>query len=84
MALHEADLAWAQKKCLDALHDSREAVRAAGIAGLGHLARLHHALISPAITVELKKFRGNPKLSGIAEDALDDILMFASSQTRTS
>jgi hypothetical protein len=84
MALHEADFAWAERKCLDALHDSRETVRAAAVIGLGHLARIHRAPIDPGIVEELKKLQAHPKLAGLAEDALDDILMFASSQAPTN
>jgi len=84
MTLHEPDLRWAERKCLDALHDGRLEVRAAAITGLGHLARIHHALIDPAIVEELKKLRKDPMLGGIAEDTLEDITTFASSQTRAN
>ena len=82
MALHEPDLAWAEQACLLALQDSRQEVKAAAIAGLGHLARIHGALSDPAVIEELRKLTHDPKLSGIAEDALDDIQIFASSHTR--
>ena len=84
MALHEPDLAWAETKCLAALRDSRPEVKAAAITALGHLARIHHALIHPAVVDELRSLQDDPRFAGLAEDALDDVSMFASSQTRAS
>jgi hypothetical protein len=84
MALHESDLAWAETECLAALHDSRPEVKAAAITALGHLARIHHTLVHPAVIDELKSLQLDPKFSGIAEDALEDVSMFASSHTRAN
>lgn len=82
MAVHEPDLAWAESECLAALHDRRPEVTAAAITALGHLARIHHALIHPAIVEELRSLQTDPRFAGLAEDALDDISMFASSPAR--
>jgi len=84
MALHEPDAAWAERKCLGELNDDRDDVRAAAVVGLGHLARIHHTLLDPRVLEELRKLQQDPRLGGVAEDALEDILTFTSSQARTS
>jgi hypothetical protein len=84
MALHESDFAWAESECLAALHDSRPEVKAAAITALGHLARIHHALIHPTVVAELRSLQNDPRFAGIAEDALDDVSTFASSPARTN
>jgi hypothetical protein len=65
------------------MKDDRDDVRAAAIVGLGHLAPIHHTLLDPRILDELRKLQRDPKLGGVAEDALEDILTFASPQART-
>jgi hypothetical protein len=84
MALHEPDAAWAEKKCKEELQDDRDDVRAAAITCLGHIARIHHTLFDATIVEELRKLQGHPKLGGIVEDALDDILTFASAPARSN
>jgi hypothetical protein len=83
MALNEPDAAWAERKCKEELGDGRDDVRGAAITCLGHLARIHHTLFDATIVDELRKLQGNPKLGGIVEDALDDILAFASVPARS-
>ena len=56
MALNDPDWHWAEQKCIAALHDDRDELRAAAITSLGHLARIHHA-----ITNELVVLTQNPK-----------------------
>ena len=76
MALNESDQPWAEEKLLSALHDRREEVQAAAITSIGHLARIHRSLKNPVIVRELTKLREDPKLGSLAEDALEDILIF--------
>ena len=78
-ALHDSDPLWVERKCLGALHDSREEVRAAAITSRGHVARIHHAVTSEVVIPQLLRLKDDPQLGGLAEDALDDILMFTSS-----
>jgi len=79
MAMSETDWRWAEGKCLLALSDWRDEVKAAAITSLGHLARIHHTLSLEIVVPQLQKMKGDPKLGGIVEDALEDILMFTSS-----
>jgi hypothetical protein len=83
MAMNETNWRWAQEKCLWALHDWRDEVKAAAITSLGHLARIHHTLSLEIVVPELQKMKGDPKLGGIVEDALEDILMFTSSRAHS-
>ncbi len=78
MALNDPDWQWAEQRCLAALHDRREDVRRAAITSFGHLARLHHCLTLQSVIPELRKLKNDPRLGGIAEDALEDILLFTS------
>jgi hypothetical protein len=82
MSLHETDEAWAETVCANALRDRRSEVVAAAITGLGHLARIHRVLSNPAIVDELRNLQRDSRFSGKAEDALEDISMFASAATR--
>lgn len=84
MSLHEPDFEWAQQNCLLALADPRPEVRAAAITAAGHLARIHRAPLDSAIVEELRKLHLDSRFSGLAEDALDDIQMFAPSPTGAS
>ena len=84
MALHERNLDFAERLCLDALEDRRPEVKTAAIQSLGHLARIHHALANAAVVDHLKKLQQDPAWSGLAEDALDDILTFVPSQSRAN
>ena len=78
MALHESDWLWAEGKCLAALHDERIAIQAAAVTGLGHVSRLHRKMTKEIVLPELEKLKDDPELGGVAEDALNDILIFAS------
>lgn len=81
MALNDPNWAWAEKKCLAALHDGRAPVRAAAVTGLGHLARIHRKVTKEAVIPELQKLKGHPELGGLAEDALEDILIFTAASS---
>jgi hypothetical protein len=78
MALHEADWRWAERKCVAVLHDERAAVRAAAVTGLGHVARVHQKVTREIVVPELERLKGDPEFRTLAEDALEDILIFAS------
>ena len=84
MALNDPNWAWAENKCLAALHDERGPVRAAAVTSLGHLARIHHKVTKETVVTELQKLKGDPELRGLAEDALEDILIFTSPSSSSS
>lgn len=77
MALHETDLLWAEQKCLSALNDASNVVKSAAVTALGHLARIHGNITREIVVPKLKHLKEDPILRGVAEDALDDIAMFA-------
>ncbi len=76
VALHEPDRRWAEQKCLQGLRDHRAEVRAAATVGLGHIARIHRQMTTAVVLPQLKALRSDPLLGGVADDALDDILIF--------
>ena len=75
-ALHDPDWAWAEQQCLAALNDKRHDVRAVAATGLGHIARIHGKSTLSVVIPALEALRSNQALCGIAEDAIEDILMF--------
>ena len=70
------DRVWVESLLLSALSDQRLEVQKAALLGLGHLARIHHALDLERIIPILRKYAAHASLGGVAEDALDDIAMF--------
>ena len=76
MALNESDWLWAEKKCFAAIHDERQDVRAAATTALGHIARRHKRLTLDVVVPALKALHDDPQLGGLADDALEDILLF--------
>ena len=83
MAMHDSDHVWAERKCLSALMDQREEVRAAAITALGHLARIHRELSKEIVVPALEKIKQNDsRLAGFAEDALEDIAIFTQKSRR--
>lgn len=75
VALHESDRLWAEQVCMKALQDQRRDVVAAAIISIGHIARLHRQVGSEVVPA-LRDLSKDPKLAGLVEDALDDILTF--------
>jgi hypothetical protein len=55
-------------------------LEAAAITSLLHLARIHRKVTNP----ELQKFKGHPELRSLAENALEDILIFTSASSSSS
>ena len=78
VALHDVDGKWAEEQCLNALKDPRQNIRAAGILGLGHIARIHGSITTSRVCPELEALKSDPTLGGVAEDALEDITLFVS------
>jgi hypothetical protein len=74
---HEADWEWVQDRCLDFLDSPMPDVRNTAITCLGHLARIHKKLNRPKVLAALASKLADPQCSGRAEDAMEDIEMFA-------
>ena len=79
-ALHDPDWTWAEQQCLVALQDERREVKAAAIVSLGHIARVHGRSTLSVTIPALQGLRGDQHLGGMAEDAIEDILMFVRAQ----
>lgn len=77
VTLHDADWQWVQDRCLDFLDSPLPDVRNTAITCLGHLARIHRKLDRPKVLAALAGKLTDPQTSGRAEDAMDDIEMFA-------
>jgi hypothetical protein len=75
-ALHDDDAAWVEGVCGRALLHASMEVRRAGVIGLGHAAR-RFRILSSASRSMLERLRLDRELAGSAEDALDDVRMFA-------
>lgn len=77
LALHHDDWRWVQDACLALLDHEDVDLRRAAVMSLGHIARIHGVIGEKAVG-ELEKRRLDAALEGRAQDALDDIDMFAS------
>lgn len=64
-------------ECLRLLRSSSWQMRAVAATCLGHLARIHGRLDSDGIRPALRALLDDPRTAGAAEDALEDIAMFA-------
>jgi hypothetical protein len=78
---HIADWEWVQDRCLDLLDSPMPDVRDTAITCLGHLARIHKKLNQPKVLAALASKLSDPDCSGRAEDAMEDIEMFAKEGT---
>ena len=76
-ASHVADWEWVQDRCLDFLDSPLPDVRNTAITCLGHLARIHKQLNRPKVLAALTSKLSDPQCAGRAEDAMEDIAMFA-------
>jgi hypothetical protein len=75
-ALHLPEREWVEGRCLMLLDSPDILIRKAAVLSLGHLARIHRELDKPTVMAALERVREDPELSGILEDALDDINRF--------
>jgi hypothetical protein len=74
---HDPDWEWVQDRCLDFLDSPMPDVRNTAITCLGHLARIHKKLDRPKVLAALAGKLSDPQCSGRAEDAMEDIEMYA-------
>lgn len=80
LAFHHPDWKEAEEKCLSLLENQDGQVRAIAITCLGHIARIHGRISFHQVVSLLQKLRDDKTLGGIAEDALDDILIFVKTE----
>jgi len=74
---HDPDHDWAEGECCAALQDARQELRIVGAIGLAHLARTAQRLGPRALSL-LRELRNAPDIGGYVEDALDDWMIFGS------
>jgi hypothetical protein len=79
VALHDPDWRWIQEVCVRFANDTDSGVRGVAATCIGHLARLHQRIDVDAVLPVLGRLLQDPDVSGKAEDALDDIAIFLSS-----
>jgi hypothetical protein len=77
LALHDPDGAWVTDRALALLQSPDADTRAVAATALGHIARIHHTIDTERVIPALQRLTDNPATAGRAEDALDDIAMFA-------
>ncbi|MBA2368775.1 MAG: hypothetical protein H0V82_07100 [Candidatus Protochlamydia sp.] len=76
MSFYDDDWKWCQEQCLYFLEHSDPNVRGVAANCLGHIARIHQSLDRKRVEDALSEHLKDKEISGIIEDALDDIKMF--------
>ncbi|MDA8521011.1 hypothetical protein [Acidovorax sp. NCPPB 4044] len=76
IAFHEKDWVWAQNQFIPLLRSDDYEIAGLAATCLGHIARIHGKIDKEKVLPALQSLRDNPNISGQAEDAIDDILMF--------
>jgi len=79
VSLHDPDWRWVQEVCVRFTDDADLSIRGVAATCLGHLARLHRTIDVDTVLPALERLSQDPKTRGQAEDALDDIAIFLSS-----
>jgi len=75
-SLSTIDAAWVEAACLKSLERPELEIRWAALTALGHLVRRYGLQDVGAVLIKVESVRNDPKLSGRANDLLDDIKMF--------
>jgi hypothetical protein len=81
-ALHESDRAYVEGLIVKFLQHQEPWVRGVAALAAGHVARIHHALSREEIVPLIKTLLEDPRTSGKAQDALDDIRIFLGGPNR--
>lgn len=77
VGLNEVDGTWAQDVCLRHMDNDNEAIAAAAIVAIGHIARRFGTLDMGRVTPALRQAkRKHPALGGVIGSAMDDIEMY--------
>jgi hypothetical protein len=77
LTYHDPDWQWVQDQCLQLLNSNDPVVKGLAVSCLGHLARIHKIIDTAKVVPILNSLLEDPNVGGRAEDALDDIEMFA-------
>ncbi|UGT69599.1 hypothetical protein LTT66_05240 [Nocardia gipuzkoensis] len=77
LALHDPDAAWVTERALALTDSPDDDVRNSASTALGHIARIHRSIDRDRVVPALQRLLDDPKTAGRADDALDDIAMFA-------
>lgn len=76
-ALNFNDWTWIQDECLKLVNHSNIDIKGLAVTCLGHLARIHSSINKAKVLPVLFDKLNDKDISGRAQDALDDIKMFA-------
>ncbi|MCE1172340.1 MAG: hypothetical protein LWW84_13635 [Azovibrio sp.] len=69
---------WIQDKCIDAIQNGmNEDIKGLGLTCIGHVARMYAKIDKKKVIPVLEKMLEDSSLSGRAQDAFDDIEIFA-------
>jgi hypothetical protein len=77
LTYHNSDWQWVQDQCLQLVNHSDPVVKGLAVSCLGHLARIHKTIDTAKVLPILNSLLNDPEVGGRAEDAIDDIEMFA-------
>lgn len=77
LTLHGGHLDYVRDQCLRLIESESWQMRAVAATCLGHLARIHGRLGSDRVRPALRSLLDDPRTAGAAENALEDIAMFA-------
>ncbi|MBH0777018.1 hypothetical protein [Nocardia bovistercoris] len=81
LALHDPDGEWVTERALALIDNPSADVRNSAATALGHIARIHRGIDRERVVPTLQRLLDDPETAGRAEDALDDIAMFARPDT---
>jgi hypothetical protein len=76
-AYHDPEWRWVQDTCLQFLDHPDTSVRGVAATCLGHVARIHGRIDGLRVVPALRRLLPIDEVGGPAEDALDDIAIFA-------
>jgi hypothetical protein len=77
LTYHYSDWRWVQDQCLTLINHSDPVIKGLAVSCLGHLARIHNTIDTFKVLPILNSLLDDPDIGGRAEDAIDDIEMFA-------
>lgn len=77
VSLSDPDRRWVEHQLVDLMRDPDGSVRSIAALGVGHVARVHGSIDRDLVLPVLRELLGDAKARGNAENALDDIAMFA-------
>lgn len=77
LTYHEPSLAYVRDECLRLIREGSPEVRTVAATCLGHLARIHGRLDSDAVLPALRTLLDDPRTRGAADNAIEDIALFA-------